>query len=76
MFEFAWPWLFAALPLPLLAWLLPAKKQNQGVALKVPHITPGLTSDHQNSGGSRVNLLFFAPNGWASRLIFLPKAEI
>jgi Ca-activated chloride channel family protein len=35
--EFAWPWLFAALPLPLLAgWLLPRAPEMQDAALRVP----------------------------------------
>ena len=35
--EFAWPWLLAALPLPLLAmWLLPAAPQGQLPALRFP----------------------------------------
>ncbi|HEB96903.1 MAG TPA: VWA domain-containing protein [Sedimenticola thiotaurini] len=35
--EFAWPWLFAALPLPLLvAWLLPRARRSEGGALRVP----------------------------------------
>ena len=35
--EFAWPWLFAVLPLPLLvAWLMPRAPQRQGAALRVP----------------------------------------
>jgi Ca-activated chloride channel family protein len=35
--EFAWPWLFAVLPLPLLAaWLMPRAPERQGTALRVP----------------------------------------
>jgi len=35
--EFAWPWLFVALPLPLLAvWLLPRASGMQDAALRVP----------------------------------------
>ena len=35
--EFAWPWLFAVLPLPLLvAWLMPRAPEMQGTALRVP----------------------------------------
>ncbi len=37
--EFAWPWLFAALPLPLLSWwLLPRAAQAPTVALRVPFL--------------------------------------
>jgi Ca-activated chloride channel family protein len=34
--EFAWPWAFAALPLPLLAALLPRAPQQAGPALRLP----------------------------------------
>jgi Ca-activated chloride channel family protein len=35
--EFAWPWLFAVLPLPLLvAWLMPRAPEMQDTALRVP----------------------------------------
>lgn len=37
MIELAWPWVFAALPLPLLVrYLLPAAKGQSGAALRVP----------------------------------------
>ena len=36
MIEFAWPWAFAALPLPLLAlWLLPAYRE-QRASVQIP----------------------------------------
>ena len=39
MIHFAWPWLLAALPLPLLIrWLLPAKNPLEQAALKVPFL--------------------------------------
>jgi Ca-activated chloride channel family protein len=38
MFEFAWPWLLLALPLPLLAaWLLPRARNAFAAALRLPH---------------------------------------
>ncbi len=38
MLEFAWPWMFALLPLPLLAaWLLPRARGALGAALHLPH---------------------------------------
>lgn len=38
MFEFAWPWMFATLPLPwLVARLLPPARQG-GAALRLPHV--------------------------------------
>jgi len=37
MIQFEWPWLFLALPLPLLLhWLLPASTRNHDAALRVP----------------------------------------
>lgn len=39
MIHFAWPWLFAVLPLPLLIrWLLPAQTPVEQAALKVPFL--------------------------------------
>lgn len=53
MFEFAWPWVFALLPLPLLArWLLPRAKPLSS-ALKVPFYA----ELSQRGGGEQVNLL-------------------
>ncbi|EGN76340.1 Mg-chelatase subunit ChlD [Idiomarina sp. A28L] len=54
MFEFAWPWAFALLPLPLLArWLLPAAK-SASAALWLPQArflrpadTSGIQSQHR-----------------------------
>lgn len=47
---FAWPWLLAALPLPLLArWLLPASRAS-GAALRVPY-GPRLDAIAQGGGG-------------------------
>jgi Ca-activated chloride channel family protein len=38
MLEFAWPWAFALLPLPLLAaWWLPRARAGQDAALRLPH---------------------------------------
>lgn len=36
MFEFVWPWMFYLAPLPLLMLALPAMRQSQGAALRVP----------------------------------------
>lgn len=46
MLELAWPWLLAALPLPLLAmWTLPRARAVIGSALHLPHL--GLTLPQQ-----------------------------
>ncbi|GAC08068.1 vWA domain-containing protein [Paraglaciecola chathamensis] len=42
MFEFAWWWMWFALPLPFLIYWLPAKAQVQSAALRVPHLPQGL----------------------------------
>lgn len=57
MFEFAWIWVLCALPLPLLALLLPAKSHSQSSALRVPALTRGLQSVGKKPGKSRVPLL-------------------
>lgn len=50
MFEFAWPWLFAALPLPLLsAWLLPRARDWAGSMLHLPHAGMALPMQHDAS---------------------------
>lgn len=36
MIMLAWPWVLAALPLPLLAWLLPRARPAAGAALRLP----------------------------------------
>ncbi|MCF6281019.1 MAG: VWA domain-containing protein [Candidatus Polarisedimenticolaceae bacterium] len=51
--EFAWPWLFAALPLPLLAILLPRAAERSLATLRVPFFTavntPSLLPTKQRS---------------------------
>ncbi|MFQ3235467.1 MAG: Ca-activated chloride channel family protein [Paraglaciecola sp.] len=42
MFEFAWWWMWFALPLPLLTYFLPARAHQQSAALRVPQLTQGL----------------------------------
>ncbi len=49
--QFAWPWAFALLPLPLLAaWLLPRARRGHGGALRIPfydELAAHLTGDRQ-----------------------------
>ena len=52
MFECAWPWVFIALPLPFLIWKLPARQQQQSVALKVPSLTDSFTDQTQQTKSS------------------------
>ena len=58
--EFAWPWLFAVLPLPLLvAWLTPRAPETPGTALRVPFYTAlsGAAAGRRSAAASRPRLL-------------------
>lgn len=53
MIHFAWPWMFALLPLPLLAWwLLPPASAS---AMRLPHRVPDTRA--RSRGASRLRLL-------------------
>jgi len=60
--EFVWPWVFAALPLPLLiAWLLPRAPEHASAALRMPFyaaLQKAVGDSH--SGRSRLRLLLAA----------------
>jgi Ca-activated chloride channel homolog len=60
--EFAWPWLFAVLPLPLLvAWLMPRAPERKGTALRVPfYATFSRVASGKQSPPSRWRLLLAA----------------
>ena len=60
MIHFEWPWLLAALPLPLLIYWLPAKKQNQTAALKIPHLLTGVGSKDSLNQSSKFPLFLLA----------------
>ena len=47
MIHFEWPWLFAALPLPLIVYWLPAKQKQTSAALHMPHLISAGTSNQQ-----------------------------
>ena len=57
MLEFEWMWVFFLLPLPLLAFLLPSKKQGQEAALRVPSLTSGIEAQSQRKGTKKLSLL-------------------
>ncbi len=65
MLEFAWPWLFLLLPLPLLMWWLPPVPQSRAT-LKVPfledfrQLQSGVST---STGGSRA-MLWLAALAW------------
>lgn len=56
MIEFAWIWALAALPLPFLMRLLPAKKRTEQAALMVPKVSPGLSIVSKQDGTGRFKL--------------------
>jgi Ca-activated chloride channel family protein len=69
MMQFAWPWMFALLLLPVLFWFgLPALKTGPGLALRVPFIRDWEPlQPRQVSGGHRNRLnLFLAMLAWAA----------
>lgn len=74
MFEFAWWWVLFAIPLPLLALLLPAKQKGQGAALKVPALTEGLASEGRKPGRSKFNLLL-AILAWIALVIAAARPQ-
>ena len=65
--DFAWPWMLAALPLPLIAyWWLPGEKVASGQALKLPHassrlhVVPGVDAVKRMRGASLLALVAWA----------------
>jgi Ca-activated chloride channel family protein len=56
MFELVWWWMLFALPLPILAYLLPPKARSQGAALRVPMLTRGLESTKKTATVSRLHI--------------------
>ena len=67
MLEFEWPWLFAALPLPLiLRWLLPAASSENSAALKLP-FEDGLGSVSSNMRDLPLTRIMF----WLTVLIWI-----
>ncbi|WP_158968249.1 VWA domain-containing protein [Paraglaciecola sp. L3A3] len=68
MLEFEWIWALAALPLPLLALLLPSKKQGQEAALRVPNLTAGLETSQQHKSSNKWMLLF-ATLAWIALVV-------
>jgi len=60
MLEFTWPWVFLALPLPLLIYRLMARAPRQDAALYVPFfsVLSRLQSDNENlRSGRLLNLI-------------------
>lgn len=57
MIHFEWPLLLIALPLPLLVYFLPAKKQSQNAALKIPHLLGGVSSVQNQTKATKAPLV-------------------
>lgn len=57
MLEFAWPWLFILLPLPLLVLLFVPKAEREDAALKVPFFQRVESAIGQASGHSKTSSL-------------------
>ena len=66
--HFAWPWLFLALPLPLLvAWFMPRCEKKPGLALRAPLLAAFAGNKEQQKGHRHIakNLrLILAALGW------------
>ena len=87
MIHFEWPWLFAALPLPLLVYWLPAKQKQVTAALHMPHlIASGNNMQAAGKNNAKVSLVLLCiiwmllvfsatrPQWLAKRLISQHKA--
>ena len=57
MISFAWPWLLTLLPLPLLVYWLPAKKNRSSAALKIPVLMAELDSSSAPKTRKKIPLI-------------------
>jgi len=57
MINFEWPYLFFALPLPLLIYWLPSKNKSEAVPLRVPVLLDGLNSSSIASTNKKASLI-------------------
>ncbi len=74
--EFAWPWLFAALPLPLLALLLPRAASATPAALRFPFYE-ALQSSLQTHAGQRSRLrLILAVLAWLLLVLAAARPQL
>lgn len=74
MFEFAWLWVFIALPLPLLFYWLPARAEVQPAALKVPHLMQGLSVSQSKKKSNKVRLIV-ATVAWCALVIAAARPQ-
>ncbi len=74
--EFAWPWLFAALPLPLLALLLPRAPRQVPAALRFPFYA-ALRNNLQAPTGQRSRLrLILAGVAWLLLVLAAARPQL
>ena len=57
--EFAWPWVFALLPLPVLVWKLVPEAPPHDASLRVPSLAPYRTGPHTGQRRHRLPLVLF-----------------
>ncbi len=74
MLEFMWMWAFFLLPLPLLALLLPSKKQGQEAALRVPSLTAGIEAKSQRKGAKKLSVLL-ASLAWIALVLATARPQ-
>ncbi len=76
--EFAWPWVFICLPLPLLLrLLLPARDSHQDAALQVPFMDDFSNVSQQASGGMKSSkiLLLLASIAWCCLIVAAARPQ-
>jgi len=60
MIHFEWPWLFAALPLPLLIYWLPAKNKVDVAPLKMPVLLDDMNNDSTVTSNKKSSLILLS----------------
>lgn len=75
MINFAWPWLFLLLPLPLLVYFLPAKKAAQeSAALKMPSL-PNIDASAQVNSQNRKAPIIVLTICWCLFVLALTRPQ-
>ncbi len=76
MIEFAWPWAFLLVPLPLLArWLLPAAAPRRQASLRVPDLRDFRLGEGAGRGRLRRGPLLLAALGWLALITAVARPE-
>jgi Ca-activated chloride channel family protein len=74
--DFAWPWLFALLPLPLLALLLPRAQVSRPAALRFPFFEALEASTTARERRSKVWRLSFALLAWLLLVVAAARPQL